>query len=298
MVSNVGSRRTRKKQAVTIRPNERVRIEKKITFEESERDEEEFSIDDDPAAGIDDGDRNQVHLQAALAAQSVGKTSTRTDTTAQIPIPTCEGIVVNYEEMYTSPWSDPDTYLEFSDTVEQSISFAFFGGGVYYMDECDKEWLHGVNAEISRNKRRSAMRTTRSASDITEDEFEFIMAWFEWSATSKENPNFVPDSQPLISSDSGVSMEDTGASLKWNINDEWLKDRLSPITKFASSKIPNWIYSLRSERVLHLGQTLYPHWHRRRLEKITQAYRKHATVDEEQTLVATLWWQGYKGVGI
>lgn len=199
---------------------------------------------------------------------------------------------MNYEEMYTSPWSDPDTYLEFSDTVEQSISFAFFGGGVYYMDERDKEWLHGVNAEISRNQRQPATRTARSASNITEDEFEFIMAWFEWSATSKENPKFVPNSQvrsvdhqPLISPDSGASVEDTGASLKWNIDDDRLKDRISPITKFASSKIPNWIYSLRSERLLHLGQTLYPHWHRRRLEKITQAYWVRPEIHHTQELV-------------
>lgn len=58
MVSNVGSTRTRKKQEFAMRPNVRVRVVTNITFDESERDEEEFSLDDDSAAGIDDGDRN------------------------------------------------------------------------------------------------------------------------------------------------------------------------------------------------------------------------------------------------
>ena len=107
--------------------------------------------------------------------------------------------VDNYEELYPpNRWKDPNTYLKFSDTVEESVSYALHGGHIYYMDERDKEWLDKNNEEargegtsaqgaLAGTSTRSSRSTKAKGKDpevsqpavMSEDEFELVVSLFE-----------------------------------------------------------------------------------------------------------------------
>ena len=122
---------------------------------------------------------------------------------AYIPTPDSTGLVDNYAELYPpNKWTQPDTYVRSSETVEEAIATGLVDSFTYYMDERDKEWLDRNNEE-ARGEGTSAQgafsasgATTRScpqrsakargkepesaqAVAITEDEFELVMGLLE-----------------------------------------------------------------------------------------------------------------------
>lgn len=123
---------------------------------------------------------------------------------AFIPTPDSTGVVDNYDDIYRpTPWRQPDAYVRFSDTVEETCASAIIDGFSYFLDERDKEWLDRNNEE-ARGEGTSAQgalstsgTTTRSglsqrsakakgkepdcAQPITilDDEFELVMGIFE-----------------------------------------------------------------------------------------------------------------------
>ena len=61
------------------------------------------------------------------------------------------GLIDNYAELYYPPtsnrWTQPDTYVCSSDTVEEAISSGLIDSFAYYTDERDQEWLDRNNEE-------------------------------------------------------------------------------------------------------------------------------------------------------
>jgi hypothetical protein len=176
--------------------------------------------------------RAEHHLQAAIsaaairaassrAAPSVGSpsSSNRSGSTSNlkppppvaenlyhIPTPDATGVVADYATLYVPQrWTDPSTYVRFSDTVEETSAGPIGLGYSYTLDERDDEWLKNNN-RIARGEGTSAsgaMNGAGSPTDaagrgsrgkgkdrerekedsvvpvMTEDEFELVMALME-----------------------------------------------------------------------------------------------------------------------
>ncbi|KAI3400195.1 hypothetical protein diail_4080 [Diaporthe ilicicola] len=106
------------------------------------------------ATGVEAGEENEYHLQVLLktAGQKVDN---------EIPVPPPQESSTSYEELYSRPYSEPASYVRFSQTVEECI------GCCYDMTEEDDVFLKEYNA-----KRPAAQR-------LSEDDFEKIMEAFE-----------------------------------------------------------------------------------------------------------------------
>lgn len=154
-------------------------------------------------------------MQAVLSAASQqhlgnnkksarGSTDKPTPSTAYIPTPDSTGVVEGFEEFYPAgKWVDPETYIRWSETVDDAVENGLTGIFTYYMDERDQEWLEKNNEEArgegtSAQGAASAASATPSRSGlsrsakakgkepdvpqpfaITEDEFELVMGIFE-----------------------------------------------------------------------------------------------------------------------
>jgi enhancer of polycomb-like protein len=112
---------------------------------------------------------------------------------AYIPTPDATGHASDWERYYSANrWEEPEGYIRFSDTVEETQVGAVAAGCTYYMDEVDAEWLTKNNAELtdaarasspSRGPPRSAKARGKEPESpsvaITEDEFELVMGILE-----------------------------------------------------------------------------------------------------------------------
>ena len=96
----------------------------------------------------------EYHLQAVLKGAGVA-----VDT--EIPVPPPQESTLNYDELYSRPFSKTSTYIRFSQTVEESI------GCEYDMTEEDVPFLK------SYNQKRTA------STQLSEDDFEDAMNVFE-----------------------------------------------------------------------------------------------------------------------
>ncbi|CAG8973798.1 hypothetical protein HYALB_00006343 [Hymenoscyphus albidus] len=115
--------------------------------------------------GVERSEENEYHLQAALAANSA---RTEKDEEKEIPAPPAqESTDIKYDELYTLQFVRPNTYIRFSDTVEEAC------GCPYDMTTEDDVFLKGYNQKKSASNRCS------------EDDFEKIMDVFELTAQSQ-----------------------------------------------------------------------------------------------------------------
>lgn len=86
-------------------------------------------------------------------------------------------------------WEEPEGYVRFSDSVEETQVGAIAAGCTYYMDEADAEWLAKNNAELAdpvsptRGPPRSAKARGKepesTSVSISADEFELVMGILE-----------------------------------------------------------------------------------------------------------------------
>ncbi|KAK3297030.1 enhancer of polycomb-like-domain-containing protein [Chaetomium fimeti] len=106
------------------------------------------------ATGVEQAEENEYHLQAVL--QNAGVAADK-----EIPVPPPQESTLNYDELYTRPFSKTATYIRFSQTVEESI------GCMYDMTEEDDVFLK------SYNQKRPA------SSQLSEDDFERLMDVYE-----------------------------------------------------------------------------------------------------------------------
>ncbi|KAK4696012.1 enhancer of polycomb-like protein, partial [Lecanoromycetidae sp. Uapishka_2] len=138
--------------------------------------------------GVERGEINEHHLQAALSSQTAaigGKV-------AQIYIPTPDAVQssIDYEKLYPLTYSSPTGYIRFSSTVEDCA------GCPYDMDEEDDAFLKLMN------KKRNA------SAQCSANQFEEVMHCFEETAQTQQ-PFAAVDSPPVLSYDEiEASMDD------------------------------------------------------------------------------------------
>ncbi|ESZ99430.1 hypothetical protein SBOR_0192 [Sclerotinia borealis F-4128] len=113
--------------------------------------------------GVEKGEENEYHLQAALAASH---SSGDKDGPQEIPAPPAqEGTDIDYESLYSRKFEKPATYIRFSQTVEECI------GCQYNMTTEDDIFLKDHNK-----------KKTLSNQQLSEDHFEKLMELFEDTA--------------------------------------------------------------------------------------------------------------------
>jgi len=126
-----------------------------------------------------------------------------------IPTPDATGVVADYASLYVPQrWTDPSSYVRFSDTVEETTGGPAGLGYSYTLDERDDEWLKNNN-RAARGEGTSASGASGSSTNgvaspsdagrgtrgkgkdrekekeemvvpvISEDEFELVMALME-----------------------------------------------------------------------------------------------------------------------
>ncbi|KDE06922.1 hypothetical protein MVLG_02809 [Microbotryum lychnidis-dioicae p1A1 Lamole] len=175
---------------------------------------------------------------------------------AYIPTPDAHGAIDNelFYQLYPKSWTDPMTYIRFSDTVEDTTK----GAINYTMDEDDEDWLEAYNKRVglttrsestedpasastpsSRRKGKDKVKAEDSKDDataattISEDDFERVMELLEQLADQKApiahgDPTFLP------------SVAD-------------MELHISESTEFAQLE--------------PLARPIYPHWKHRRLAR-------------------------------
>ncbi|KAG9127014.1 Enhancer of polycomb-like protein 1 [Ceratobasidium sp. 392] len=245
----------------------------KLAVHHGDIDADQPALDDDDdknkvssTAGVDAEDSHEHHLQAALSAASLRAAGQprASGSGAYIPTPDATGHVADWEKHYPpSRWEEPEGYIRFSDTVEETQAGAVAGGCTYYMDEADAEWLAKNNAELAESVRASpppsARGPPRSAKArgkepeaqsvaITADEFELVMGILE---------RLTDERYPCLHADVSVfpaitEFEPTFAT------------RL-PVAFFPNFRAPDWIP--QPPQLLRMLRVIYPHWRERRLER-------------------------------
>lgn len=246
----------------------------KLVVHHGDIDADQPTLDDDDdknkvssTAGVDAEDSHEHHLQAVLSAASLraaGGQPRASGSSAYIPTPDAAGHVVDWERHYTAGrWEEPEGYIRFSDTIEETQNGAIAGGCTYYMDEVDAEWLAKNNAELAADAARTtpppARAPPRSAKargkepesptvSINPDEFELVMGILE-RLTDERHPCLHADVSifPAL-----TDFEPTFAA------------RL-PTSFFPSYRVPEWVPP--PTQLLRMLRVIYPHWRERRLER-------------------------------
>ncbi|KZT72208.1 hypothetical protein DAEQUDRAFT_705986 [Daedalea quercina L-15889] len=293
---NAGPSTLRNRNRVTNKTRLKV-ITENIDADPIVLDEDEEKARVVSTAGVDAEDANEHHLQAVLSAAATRHQSTARSTrgsekekqapAAYIPTPDSTGLVDNYEELYPpGRWKDPTTYLKFSDTVEESTSFALANGFIYYMDERDKEWFDRNNAEaggegtsvqgaMSGSSTRSGRASKAKGKDpdvpqpaaMSEDEFELVMAIFE--KVTHEKTEFLHHGlEQGTPFPPFIEYQDTFA------------EELKP-SMFALYSVPDWVPT--SAHLSRLARSIYPHWRERRLERGGHPIIPAVDLDETDT---------------
>ncbi|OSX65465.1 hypothetical protein POSPLADRAFT_1167718, partial [Postia placenta MAD-698-R-SB12] len=291
---NAGPSTLRNRNRVTNKTRLKV-ITESIDADPIVLDEDEEKIRVVSTAGVDAEDANEHHLQAVLSAAATrhqaharstraASEKEKTEPAAYIPTPDSTGIVGNYEELYPSGrWKDPTTYVKFSDTVEESISFSLTNGFIFYMDERDKEWLDKNNEEargegtsaqgsVSSTSTRSGRSSKAKGKDpeisqpiaMSEDEFELVMAIFE--KVTHEKTEFLHH-----------GLEQGTPFPPFSDYQDTFTTDLPPstfalFTKPASVPPPS--------QLLRLARTVYPYWRERRIERAGHPIIPTVNLDE------------------
>ncbi|KAH7886603.1 enhancer of polycomb-like-domain-containing protein [Phlebopus sp. FC_14] len=277
----------------TLRNRNRVTNKTRLKVVQGSIDADPLVLDEDEekarivsTAGVDAEDANEHHLQAVLSAashrhQSVGRTTRGAAEkvaapTAFIPTPDSTGLVDSYADLYPpNRWTQPDSYIRSSETVEESCFSALIDGFAYYMDERDKEWLDRNNEEargegtsaqgavsasgantrsgLSQRSAKAKGKEPESAQpiSITEDEFELVMGIFE--KVTHDKTEFLHHGL-----DSGMAFPPFA-----DYHDTFSSPL--PSSMFATFIVPSWIPS--PAQLLRLAKAIYPYWRERRTER-------------------------------
>ncbi|KAJ1309803.1 hypothetical protein OPQ81_006568 [Rhizoctonia solani] len=244
----------------------------KLVVHHGDIDADQPQIDDDDdknkvssTAGVDAEDSHEHHLQAVLSAASLRASGQprASGSTAYIPTPDAAGHVPEWERYYpANRWEEPEGYIRFSDTIEETQVDAIAAGCTYYMDEVDAEWLAKNNAELadaarasspsSRGPPRSAKARGKEPESpsvvITEDEFELVMGLLE-RITDERHPCLHADVSKF------PSLTDF---------EPIFANRL-PTSFFPNYRVPDSIPA--PPQLLRMLRVIYPHWRERRLER-------------------------------
>ncbi|RKU41948.1 Enhancer of polycomb-like protein 1 [Coniochaeta pulveracea] len=112
------------------------------------------------ATGVEQAEENEVHLQSILKGAGVSSSN-------EIPVPPPQSSSLSYDELYATPFQEPNSYLRFSQTVEECI------GCTYDMTEEDDAFLKSYNQKRP------------PSAQLSEDDFERILEVYEDTAYDK-----------------------------------------------------------------------------------------------------------------
>ncbi|KAG8748285.1 Enhancer of polycomb-like protein 1 [Ceratobasidium sp. 414] len=261
----------------------------KLAVHHGDIDADQPALDDDDdknkvssTAGVDAEDSHEHHLQAVLSAASLRAAGQprASGSGAYIPTPDATGHVVDWEKHYPpGRWEEPEGYIRFSDTIEETQAGAIAGGCTYYMDEPDAEWLAKNNAELADATRSSpppsARAPHRSAKargkepealsvTISADEFELVMGILE-RLTDERYPCLHAVS-PTVSLCRSLADLPQDVSVFPAITEfePTFANRL-PASFFPNYRVPDYIP--QPPQLLRVLRVIYPHWRERRLER-------------------------------
>lgn len=151
----------------------RINVEVGVVIEEDPIDID-LDIEDDKGhkgveTGVDKDEEGEVHLQAVIASTAayVARTSSASGRSdkgkkPEASIPTRGSVKIpeeEYKTLYEPGYSNPVSYIRFSDTVEDVITGAFN----YTMDEDDEDWLEDYNAQFEAGVDGSKPKASTSA---------------------------------------------------------------------------------------------------------------------------------------
>jgi len=128
--------------------------------------------------GVEKSEEIEHHLQAVISAAQAGGTAA----TLFIPTPETKVSTVDYSQYYVPRFQQPQTYIRFSSTVEDT------SGCPYCMTAEDEVFLKKLNSK------------SKKAGHCSEDQFEVVMNTFEEISALKQ-PFAAVDNAPVLSLD-------------------------------------------------------------------------------------------------
>ncbi|GAA5867451.1 hypothetical protein JCM3774_002907 [Rhodotorula dairenensis] len=156
----------------------RINVEVGVVIEEDPIDVD-LDIEDEKGhkaveTGVDKDEEGEVHLQAVIASTAAyvarnASASGRSDKgkKPEASIPTRGSVKISEEEyrtLYEPGYSNPVSYIRFSDTVEDCIKGAYY----YTMDEDDEDWLEDFNAQFEAgSKPRPSTSSAATTSEVS-----------------------------------------------------------------------------------------------------------------------------------
>ncbi|RPB25342.1 hypothetical protein L211DRAFT_117046 [Terfezia boudieri ATCC MYA-4762] len=189
------------------------------------------SIDDDGQryipqieTGVDQREEIEHHLQAAISASQTAVVGGQVPQ-IYIPTPDASKTICEYEALYPKRFSQPNSYIRFSSTVEDCC------GTAYCMDSDDDKFLQKLNS----NKRSTGAQ-------CSEDTFEEVMQHFE---------NTVAAKLPYLHLESDI--EEKITPLK-DMEEAFDESHSSAVRKFAKDIYDHW----RQRRIARGGRTIMP----------------------------------------
>lgn len=190
-----------------------------------------------------------------------------------IPTPDAKGTVEDYDALYlTHGYTDPHTYIRFSDTVEDATGVA------YNMDEDDEDWLIQYNKEhkpgggsSSANKssssrsspgRKDKGKEPADAQPLSEYDFELIMDHFE-VVTEEKMPTLHIVRSSTLNTRATLERERRALNIPTPLQDP------SKMPSFADFE-PTFAdspHAAKLEPLRPIAKAVYEYWKSRRLER-------------------------------
>ncbi|PKS05363.1 hypothetical protein jhhlp_008737 [Lomentospora prolificans] len=149
---------TRKVRVKKLSPKTPLGVHREDQIDRSDYDA--LTTDNQIATGVEQAEENEIHLQTILKEAG-------TSNDQEIPVPPPQPSKVNYDELYPARFSGPQSYIRFSQTVEECVSCQ------YDMTTEDDEFLKQYNSKKA------------AAEVMSEDDFERIMDVFEETASAQ-----------------------------------------------------------------------------------------------------------------
>ncbi|KAG8834822.1 Enhancer of polycomb-like protein 1 [Serendipita sp. 399] len=187
-----------------------------------------------------------------------------------IPTPDAQGIVANYEELYSHKKHEMSyAILKFSDNVEECLKYGLAGRS-YTMDERDALWLDNWNQQArgEGTSTGSTRRTRIKGAEVEEDRLPVIDEdWFELCMGLLEK--FTLEHFPFLHIDQSYP--------PFSYFEPLLSQPYAP-SLFASCRVPAGLP--KSEDLAVMAKYIYPHWAERKKERRGRSIIPDVNLDE------------------
>ncbi|KIY69493.1 hypothetical protein CYLTODRAFT_452585 [Cylindrobasidium torrendii FP15055 ss-10] len=254
------------KRRITYKTRLRVIVGDVVECRKVDAEEEEYRLLQ-RSLGVDKEDIDEKHLQDVLLEAEhthVGHHEPK----AFIPTPRSTKTAPDdalHAHYSSRKWDHPQSYICFSDTVDEAVKAALDHGSTYYMDERDKVWLDRNNQDARgeststnpctisspASPKGKEPEATVAAIKLSEDEFELVMGLFEL---------ITHEQTMLLHHNLELGMEFPSFLMYQDYLSQPLTSRV-----FAKLWAPSWIP--RPPQLVAMAAVVYPHWRARRLDR-------------------------------